>query len=179
MNYQQTSLFEEQALNPLPSYRGVSLANRTRKRESVRRLMTSVKCGLKCGESFARLTPHGSWEKMCGDYSQASMVNSFEEYCGIFPTSGLMLDGVCFEHPMPERCTTEKDSQLLPTLPASATYLGEFKRTEWNGENKHSMTLIQALRRGRGGSMNLNPRWCEMFMGFPIGWTELTPSETR
>jgi len=38
-------------------------------------------------------------------------------------------------------------------------------------------TLVEATPRGRLGPMN--PAWAEWLMGYPIGWTELSASETR
>ena len=42
--------------------------------------------------------------------------------------------------------------------------------------------LATALRNGETESTNngpLNPPWCEWYMGFPEGWTELVPLETH
>lgn len=48
-------------------------------------------------------------------------------------------------------------AKLLPTLTAS----------RWSGLQSH------------GKNAPLNPEWCEWFMGFPIGWTELPVSDER
>ena len=170
---------KKQGCEQLTLYRGGSRANRTAKQESVRLLLTSVICGLKCGGLLTKLSPNGSWVKMYGDYCQARMDGSFEEYSGTFPTWGLMLDGVAYELPISERSTEEKDWELLPTPVAADAWVASLKSTQWTGANKHSMTLIQALNRGGGNATYLNPNFCEILMGFPIGWTELNALETQ
>lgn len=62
---------------------------------------------------------------------------------------------------------------LLPTLTArdhkSDSCTPEFR------EKRDGMTMGKTLPWTLGGL--LHPRWCEGFMGFPPGWTELEPSE--
>jgi hypothetical protein len=64
-------------------------------------------------------------------------------------------------------------SGLLPTLTArdhkSDSCSPEFRA------KRDAMTMGKTLPWTMGGL--LNPRWCEGFMGFPVGWTELEPSE--
>ena len=160
-------------------YQGGSRANRIAKQENVKQVLTNVIYGLKCGELLAKLDRSGLWLKMYGDYCQVKMDGSLEEYSGTFPTWGLMLDGAVYELPISEQSTEEKEWELLPTVAACAAWYGNLKKVEWNGENKHSMTLIQALKRGGDDATNLNPNFCEILMGFPIGWTELSPLETQ
>jgi hypothetical protein len=63
----------------------------------------------------------------------------------------------------------------LPTL----TVCGNYNR---KGASKTSGDgLATALKNGEDANLNngpLNPEWCEWFMGWPIGWTELRPLET-
>jgi hypothetical protein len=65
--------------------------------------------------------------------------------------------------------------QRLPTL----TVCGNYNR---KGASKTSGDgLATALKNGEPENLNngpLNPEWCEWFMGWPIGWTELRPLET-
>ena len=89
-------------------------------------------------------------------------------------------------------------AHLLPTPTQFDATCGDLKGKEWNGKNRHSIKLIQAVKllptpvandaknNGNpsrytrhtlsldavaGGS--LNPEWIEWLMGFPIGWTDL------
>lgn len=178
MTYQQMTFIDGLEEKPSPVYRGGSLASRTAKQENVKRLLTSVISGRKCDELLVKFGPDGSLLKMCGGFYQAKMDGSLEEFSGTFPTWGLMLDGAVYGLQSLERFTTEKGLELLPTPVKSDTWVMNLKSTEWNGSNKHSMTLIQALRRGKSDAIYLNPNFCEMLMGFPVGWTELEASET-
>ena len=156
-----------------PLYQGGSLASLTAKQENVKRLLTNVIYGLKCGELLARFDQSGSLLKMYGDYCQVKMDGSLEEYVGTFPIWGMTLDGAVYELQSLARFTIEKGLELLPTPVKSDTWVMNLSSTEWDGSNKHSMTLIQALRRGNNSATYLNPNYCELLMGFPIGWTEL------
>lgn len=58
---------------------------------------------------------------------------------------------------------------LLPTLTASMVTPGDMEQAA-----HHSSTRPEY----RSGGGRLNPEWCEWFMGWPMGWTELKPLET-
>lgn len=62
----------------------------------------------------------------------------------------------------------------LPTL----TVCGNYNR---KGASKTSGDgLATALRNGENENTSngpLNPNWCEWYMGFPVGWTDLVPLE--
>ena len=76
------------------------------------------------------------------------------------------------------------------------------KGKEYTGESRHAMKLIQAAKmlptpkaqnargngqaHGEGGQSldvsvggRLNPTWVEWLMGFPLGWTDCSASETQ
>jgi hypothetical protein len=61
--------------------------------------------------------------------------------------------------------------KMLPTLVARDFRYPGRSRMERTG-SKAGECLPQVI----GGP--LNPPWCEWFMGWPIGWTELKPLET-
>lgn len=64
----------------------------------------------------------------------------------------------------------------LPTL----TVCGNYNRKGASATSGDG--LATALRNGETESTNngpLNPPWCEWYMGFPEGWTELVPLETH
>ena len=150
MNSQQMTLFAEQESDHPLLYQGGSLVSLTAKAANVERLLTSVICGTKCGELLATLTPNGSWAKMYGEYCQVKMDGTLEEYSGTFPLWGTMSDGAVYGHPSLEQFTVENGLELLPTPVRSNTWIGQMKNVEWDGTNKHSMTLMQALKRGGG-----------------------------
>ena len=94
-------------------------------------------------------------------------------------------------------------SQIYPTPTArdskGANSLEHLMQPKTPGNNHHVRQLANAVKllttpcaadaRGSHGGNNcrslrtdiagqLNPTWCEWLMGFPIGWTELSVSET-
>lgn len=115
MSYQQMSFLREPESKKagLPVFRGASLVSRIRLQECVRHLVMNVTCGLSSGESLARLNPDGLWLRMYGDCFQVNLGGSFEEYSGIFPTWGMMLDGVVTGLPMSEQFIQEKGLVLF------------------------------------------------------------------
>lgn len=52
------------------------------------------------------------------------------------------------------------------------------KRYRKDATGTRSMLLSQKVNYLAGGAGPLNPEWVEWLMGFPIGWTELSVSET-
>lgn len=172
MIYQQMNLFGEQEEQKLQSFRGASHASRTLLQDCVNRLVMSVICGLSTGESLAKLDRNGSWLKMYGDYCQARMDGSFEEYSGIFPTWGLMLDGVVTELPMSEQFTPESGLRLLPTIVASE-WSGTSHKRYMGSKYYHGAKCVEALRTSENDPRYLSPNFAEIMMGFPEEWTDL------
>lgn len=71
---------------------------------------------------------------------------------------------------------------LLPT-PTHRDYRGSHaensKSFQDRKENARGVNLVEHLQREMDGkSFRLNPRFVEEMMGYPIGWTELSPLET-
>ena len=159
-------------------YQGGSPASRTALQESVRRLLTSVICGSKCGEPLAKLSRDGSWVRMYEGYCQARMDGSFEEYCGILPKWGMMSGGVLYPLPQLEPCIDESGWRLLPTITTSDCKGGCLrKNSKKQMSNLKEFVYIFSDEQTR--SIYLNTQFCESLMGFSKGWTELKPLETR
>lgn len=182
--HSQLNLFEsEQDLKPSIVYRGASLASRTALQESVKRLVMNAISGRKCGASLAKLSRDGLWLKMSGDYCQAKMDGSFEEYSEILPTWGLMLDGVLIEPPISERFIPESGLRLLPTPVAmdgtgGSGKLENFNRKIANGQRGQMGILRTYLKVILQQDGDLNPNFSERVLGYEIGWTDLNHSET-
>lgn len=204
MSLQQPSFINEQEPHQdnLPVYRGASPASRIRLQESVRRLLMNVICGRKCGESLAKFAPDGLWVKMYGDFCQARMDGSFEEYSGILPEWGMMLDGVVIELPMSERFTPESELQsllgtstavsrprsekfrvgrcpnpmeainLFPT-PTAMDSTGLYKTPRKNANLETNHALTCTQACYRLSTLKIHPEFLEAMMGLPIGWTAL------
>ncbi len=174
MGYQQMSFLREPELEKacLPVFQGASHASRIRLQECVRHLVMNVTYGRSSGESLAKLSPDGLWLRMFGDCFQVNLEGFFEEYSGIFPTWGMMLDGVVTGLQMSEQFIPEKGLELLPT-PTASDWRGCARERHIGGRNNHTSIPAEKLRTGRECPIYMNPNYYEIIMGLPIMWTEL------
>lgn len=105
--------------------------------------------------------------------AQCSLLADSDESSVTWPRSGSMRNGECWERPMLASITTGSASGFSHPTPSGVN--GGRNNTmgridEWGGSsNRFRGTVI--------GSLCLPPLE-EMVMGWPIGWTELTPYET-
>ncbi|MCY1220564.1 hypothetical protein D9M72_325830 [compost metagenome] len=105
--------------------------------------------------------------------AQLSLLGDSVSFSGTWPAWGLMRNGECFGRPtLVSRIDEIESGSVLPT-PSGV-----------NGGRNHTMGRIDEwggssnpLRGTAIGSMCL-PEFEELVMGWPIGWTELTPFET-
>jgi hypothetical protein len=67
-------------------------------------------CGKKWHGSFTKFDPNLSLWKT----HQCSLIEDWEQFSGIWPNSGSMLNGECWERQILEQNTTEKEYGLLP-----------------------------------------------------------------
>jgi len=123
--------------------------------------------GMKCAESFARLSPDGLLWKTY----QQSFIEEWETFCATWPRSGMMQNGIAYRLPTLAHPTYATASSLLPT-PTARDYKG-------------ARSLTTQERKGRGAANSLpdwfrvNGNWqyppvaaVECMMGFPIGHTD-------
>jgi hypothetical protein len=89
-----------------------SLASLTPLRESARERMTSEISGLKSSESLGKFGPGGSFWKTCRDLF---LTGSSELSSVTWPSSGMMLDGRCWELTRPAPRTEGSGGGLWPT----------------------------------------------------------------
>lgn len=159
--------------------------------------------GLSSLESLARFDLDTStWRT-----PQFSLLGDWDLYSEIWPRSGLMRGGECWEQPMLELRTSETGSGLWPTpnVPnggrsvAHVTEWSESGRTAYHKGKKVQVGLESAVKlwptpkastggqepQGKTGRKlvtqvggQLNPTWVEWLMGWPQGWTDLKPLET-
>ena len=105
---------------------------------------------------------------------QACLVSGWQEFSETWPVSGMMRSGIAYQLPPLALPISATASGLLPTLTAR-----DFKSDSCSPEfraKRDAMTMGKTLPWVLGGL--LNPKFCEWFMGFPEGWTELEASET-
>ena len=181
----------------LAAFRAKTLALREGAKES---RDPEVDYGVKWRGSLAKYDPVTcSWKTV-----QLSLLGDSELSSVTWPRSGMTQGGQCWELPMLGRRTRGRDCGLLPTLtvcgnhnrkgasPTSGdglvTVLKKLYPTltsrDWKSDScgpeyrqeRDAMTIGKTLPWTIGGL--LNPTWCEWFMGFPLGWTELAPLAT-
>jgi hypothetical protein len=87
----------------------------------------------------------------------------------------MMRDGECSAQSMPAHLTSETESGLWPT--PTAHNAKEFDSP--SEAKRHTPSLCHQARGGdKTQPKHLNPVWVEWLMGWPLGWTDLKPSET-
>lgn len=156
---------------------GGSRVSLTALQESVKRLVTSVIYGRKCGELLERLGHDGLWQRTCGDYSQVRMDGFSGECYGTLPRWGTMLGGELRARQELEPFIDERDWRLLPT-PTASDYHGGAHRKNSKKQMGNLKEHIYIYSQEQTHCVYLNPQFLERMMGFPIGWTELNASET-
>lgn len=154
-------------------------------------------CGANTQGSFARWSPQSSGWKT----AQCSLLEDSPASLATLPRWGSMRNGGLYQRPTLALPICESAfGSLLPTLTVCGNYnrkgasatsgdglatvlkrlptlvARDYRhpgrsRLEWTG-SKSGDCLPQVI----GGP--LNPEWCEWFMGWPIGWTELKPLGT-
>ncbi|SDV49224.1 hypothetical protein SAMN05216551_107164 [Chitinasiproducens palmae] len=139
---------------------------------------------------FSRLSPDRSQWKT----PQISLLGGSELFLETWPRSGLMLNGMCFQLPtLAHTICVSASGSLLPTLTVNGNHNRPYPGKKSGQGLVTAIRLLPTLTTiGLNGGSNsrratakrgeppthigpLNPVWCEWFMGFPMGWTELKP----
>jgi hypothetical protein len=136
-------------------------------------------CGEKWRGSFTKYSPGLRLWKT----HQCSLLGGLEQFSETWPAWGLMRDGECWEQQTLEQTIRGTEFGLLqkwPTPDASCGQRGT--QPKWTPKRKSGhqaqYTINQAVRdmeQNTGGK--LNPMWLEWVMGWPLGWTDVKPSE--
>jgi hypothetical protein len=147
--------------------------------------------------SFGRLSPDGSEWKT----AQCSLLEDSGESLPTLPRSGSMRNGKLYPRPtLALPIYASGYGSLLPTLTVCGNYNRKGASPTSGDGLATALKMLPTLvardfrypgrsRMERTGSKAgeclpqviggpLNPPWCEWFMGWPIGWTELKPLET-
>jgi hypothetical protein len=190
-------LTEQAGKELLMSYQAAFRAKTYLPQEKAQELMESdQECGKKWHGSFTKFDPNLFLWKT----HQCSLVEDWEQFSGIWPNSGSMLNGECWERQILEQNTTEKEYGLLPdnekffhtpTTGASGgsnsrKALKKRKEAIWptpttpsgGGNAGGSGAHKNALKHGTYIPSLINPNLYEWLMGWPQGWTDLKPLET-
>jgi hypothetical protein len=160
--------------------------------------------GLSLPESLANYDrATSSWKT-----SQRSLFEEWAEFSATWPQSGMMLNGTCYRRPPLVHGISDAGFSLLPLnlIPTPVRYdatpggpnnhykgLGNLAKhgtiptptcsdAKTHGSDTVRFQSLDVFVRERTSATEaggqLNPTWVEWLMGFPIGWTELPPSET-
>src|SRR6186713_1934435 len=76
---------------------------------------TSATCGPTSPDSFASVTPDGSWRKTCQGYSQVTLDGSLEQFSETWPRAGMTRNGIAYRLPPSAPLIGEIASGLWPT----------------------------------------------------------------
>lgn len=165
----------EKILSPLTSLLGDSLVNQLALQESVLDQETSGGYGPTSFDSLAYLGPNGlSWKMF-----QGYLLPELEACLEIWPRSGMTRNGIAYQRPTLALNTKDSEYSLLPTLCArDYRYGSKRERTDRMRVTSSRGLDLPAELRYRGWNVAVRPDGAETFMGFPVGWTELDPSET-
>ena len=156
----------------LTLFQGGSRASHIALQESVMRLLMNVIYPMNLLESFAKLNQNGCWEKTYQGYLQVKMDDSLVDWLERWPAWGIVSGGQAYAPPGLEPYIGEKEYLLLPTLTASAK--SATAKDRYVGSKAYRAARPQeALRTGFNDLTIINPNYCEIIMGFPLGWTEL------
>ena len=130
-------------------------------------------CGEKCYEPFAWYD-HAShlWRTW-----QLCLGGGWAEFSETWPRAGMTQNGIAYRRVPLVRLTGEKESFLLPTMRASMSLVGAtiYNRSPNHGNLEEIIAELHLELIGQKLSIKAGER----HMGFPIGWTNLTASETQ
>lgn len=129
--------------------------------------------GLNLQESLAKYDrATRSWKTR-----QCSLFEGLDECLETFPKWGTTLNGVCWEQTTAECVTRARGSGCSLMTPTASDGLRlKFKVSSLGGRNHSLGNLSEQL--ARVYRKKLSVKCVEILMGWPIGWTDLSPMET-
>ena len=126
--------------------------------------------GARWSESFARWDHDLSlWRT-----AQCSLLGDWELFSETWPRWGSMRNGVCWERATSEHRIKETGSGFLATPTKTANQLAP---SMMKHPGCRKLRRDPRMGSSRSGG-ELNPKWIEWLMGWPMGWTDLEPLET-
>lgn len=131
--------------------------------------------GLSKQGSFAKWSPSTSiWRTV-----QHSLFEDLELSLEKWPRWGSMLDGVCYQEPIPERSICANEFGFFLPTPGKSEGKGSSKNRYLNSPHFHGAKTSEGLRTCEADPIYLNPLFGELIMMFPMGWTDLQPLGMR
>lgn len=137
--------------------------------------------GRQCIELYESADRHGSSLRMFSDLLVTQTEWSSSKCALIWKVKATKCNRLLFQ--LRVRTLFKKGSEfgLLPALTASEAKRIKLRRESIlkHSEKRKSNYLTAYISRAGFNPFNITPSWMEWFMGFPTGWTELTPSVTQ
>lgn len=138
-------------------------------------------CGPKSPDWLAIYDPaSSSWRT-----SQHCLVEGLAEFSETFPTSGMTRNGRCFRladlapHTHESACFLWHTPTTNECKPAGQKEMAMMLRHMAGHSVPNTYIRLRSQLAARSGRLlPANPPWIEWLMGFPIGWTDCSPSET-
>ena len=138
--------------------------------------MMTVTSGQRCSELFTNCGPLGSLVKMCLESSIWHSTRCFLTWKRKVTKSNVSLFQLAVSMPR----TKGNDVPLWPTPSTGASLCGGTGNFKTLQRMAAAGIITEEERRqlSQGNGGKTNPAWVEWLMGFPIGWTDLSASET-
>ena len=142
-------------------------------------------CGLKWLGSFTKYDQATcSWKT-----HQCSLFVGLEVFSGAWPRWGIMRDGLCWELSTPARPIDGREFGFLPTPARADGFMASQlsclrKKQTWETTSSLTARLLGKKFKLSGkdqkpkGKFLVMPRFAQWMMGWPDGWTNLTPLGT-
>lgn len=140
-----------------------------------------LESGADCGSSSTDLSPNCAPRGLSRKTSQPFDLVDWMQFSGASLRSGMMRNGTAYPLQPLVPLTGGTGSGLLPTPVASQDYKPLRFLTPSERGGTHGKMLVGVLGEKNPAEIGryLNPSVCEWMMGFPIGWTDTSSSETQ
>ena len=99
-------------------------------------------------------------------------------FCKNLPKQGMIAGGQCCALPRWEPYIKEKGFLFLPTIGANE-YKGSGKKRFKGSAEYRGTKMSEGLRSSESDPIYTHPDFAEVAMGYPLGWSVLTPLETQ
>ena len=113
-------------------------------------------------------------------FQRLSLADS-TSYSGAWPSSGMMRSGKLYQLVMWGHATYDDEyssSRMLPT-PSATEHKGAPRNRYRGSPNYRGSRMVEGLRDSEECPATVSPRFVELAMGFPTGWTDCDASETQ
>nr|WP_261386051.1 hypothetical protein [Parabacteroides distasonis] len=135
--------------------------------------------GRKCIELYENVDRPGLLLKMFSDLLVTQTDWSSNKCVLIWKVKATKYNRLLFQLRVKTLFKKGSEFGLLPALTASEAQRIKLRRESIlkHSDKRKSNYLTAHISRAGFNPSDITPKWMEWFMGYPIGWTELTPSE--